>query len=292
MDLKYSLYGRFYNQVIKRWPKIFGDVLVVKIMYYLRFREELNLKNPQTFNEKINWLKLFDHNPLKEVCSDKYAVRDFIKERVGGEYLIPLLGVYESPYEINFDDLPTKFVLKTNHASGTNIIVFDKTQLNLEEINSTLSKWLKINHYYNGREWQYKKIKPLIICENFMGNNENVPKDYKIFCFDGTPVFLWVDKGRFTNHKRIIYSTNWEKLPFCYHFKYEPHEEEDKPEGLNEMLSIATKLSNGFKFVSIDLYYTHGKVYFGEMTFTPTNGLSFFDPLEYDLKIGEYLSLR
>lgn len=246
----------------------------------------LNLKHPSTFNEKLNCLKLLDYYYDYSVFADKYAVREFVIQRIGREYLIPLLGVYNSAEEINFDILPQEFILKTNHGSGWNIICLDKGQLNLKKTKQKLNKWLKYNAYYLSREKQCKNIKPLILCEKLLQFNIY---DYKFFCFKGEPFLVQVDIDRFTNHKRAFYNMMWEKQEFT--FVYPMYESEiPKPFMFEEMKELAQKLSKDFIFSRIDLYYHDNRIYFGEITFFPEGGTGHFIPYEYDLIIGNYLT--
>lgn len=173
----------------------------------------LNLDNPQTFNQKIQWLKLYDSTPEKARLADKLKVREWIEETIGGQYLIPIIGDgYKTFEEIDFSSLPDRFVLKTNHASGTNVIVKDKNALNMAETRLKFHKWLKTNYAFKmGFEFQYGMIPPRIICEQYMGNSLN---DYKFFCFGGNPEFIQVDVGRYSNHCRNTYDFQWNELPF------------------------------------------------------------------------------
>ena len=173
----------------------------------------LNLDNPVTFNEKIQWLKLYNSIPIKTRLADKYLVREYVKNKIGKEYLIPLLGVYDKFEEINFGMLPDKFVIKCNHGSGYNIIVKDKSKLNLKDIQTKINNWMNINYpFVYGMELHYRDIEPKIIIEEFMDDGTGDLKDYKITCFNGKPELIWVDSDRFTNHKRNLYDLNWKQL--------------------------------------------------------------------------------
>ncbi len=250
-----------------------------------------DIDNPTTFNEKLQWLKLYYKNPLLTLCADKYKVRDYVKKIIGKKYLTNLLGVYNNENKINFNKLPNKFILKINHGSGQNIICKNKLKLNEKDVKNKLKEWIKSssNHYYFSYEWGYKNIKPKIICEEYLGDNL---LDYKIFCFSGKPICIGVDVGRFTNHRRNFYDLNWNYLnieKFAY-----PKDDSfniPKPPNLNEMLVVAKKLSSKFPFVRVDLYSTKGKTYFGEMTFYPGAGLDPFKPVEWDYEFGEMIKL-
>ena len=251
----------------------------------------MDWEHPQTFNEKIQWLKLYNRHPIQTICANKYKVRDFVASRVGPEILIPLLAVYKNANEIDFDKLPSKFVLKANHGSGMNIICKDKEKLNQQNARNMLNKWLKDDYSRYGCEWVYKNIPRRIVCEQFIGEDNSDLPDYKFYCFSGKPEFCEVDLGRYSNHTQAFYSLSWEKLPFR---RGSPSYQKPvpKPIALEQMIEIAKKLSTGFKFVRIDLYNIQGKIYFGEMTFYPADGVGKFVPQEYELIFGNALNLR
>jgi hypothetical protein len=257
--------------------------------YRKRFTRNLNLKLPQTFNEKLNWLRLYDKHENWSLYADKYAVRDYIKNKIGEKYLIPLINVYNKASEIDFDLLPDSFVMKANHGSGWNIICTDKSKLNTKKTIRILKGYLQLNYYHISREVQYKDIVPKIVCEKFIGENGKVPEDYKFFCFYGKPLYIQVDEERQTNHVRVIYDTDWNLLPLEYGFPMgKPRKQ---PDTLDEMLGIARKLSENEFFVRIDLYSVNSKVYFGEMTFTPGNATEKFVPESYDYEWGQLINL-
>lgn len=253
---------------------------------------KLNLDNPQTFNEKLQWLKLYYHNPLMTQCADKVAVRDYVAQRIGEEYLVPILGVYSSPDEIDFDALPDRFVLKVNWGSGQNIICKDKSTLDIAATISQLQQWMQpqMNHYYNHFEWCYKNIVPRIICEQYIEQFDKNLLDYKFICFKGQPCFVWIDTDRFIAHKRIFYDLNWTRQPFGLQFPID-NRDYSKPEKFDEMICFAQILSNGFPFSRVDFYNLNGKIYFGEITFYSGAGYELFSPPEWDLKLGQMLQL-
>ena len=247
----------------------------------------LNLSNPKSFNEKINWLKLHHRFESGPILADKIAVRDFVKNKIGENYLIPLIETYENANKINFEKLPDSFALKTNHGSGWNIICKNKSELNREESVKKMNKWLGLNSYYLSHEWQYKLIKPQLICEELLEFEIN---DYKFFCFDGEPKFIQVDIDRFSNHTRSFYNLEWEKQPFGINYPL-GQKQIDKPEKLVEMLSVSRKLSKNLKFARIDLYEHNNKVYFGEITLHPGGGFEPFLMKQQDLFMGQYINL-
>jgi len=247
----------------------------------------LNLSNPKSFNEKINWLKLYHRFENGPMLADKIAVRDFVKNQIGENYLIPLIETYENANEINFDNLPDSFALKTNHGSGWNIICKNKSELNREESVKKMNKWMGLNSYYLSHEWQYKFIKPQLICEELLEFEIN---DYKFFCFDGEPKFIQVDIDRFSNHTRSFYNLEWEKQTFGINYPIS-QKQIDKPAKLEEMVSISRKLSRDLKFARIDLYEHNNQVYFGEITLHPGGGFEPFLTNQQDLFMGQYIYL-
>ena len=254
---------------------------------------KLNLNNPLTFNEKIQWLKLYYKNPLITKCSDKVSVREYVKDKIGEKYLTNCLGVFSTPQEINFDILPNKFVIKVNWGSGLNIIVKNKKLLNIKNTVNVLNIWMqkKYNHYYNFLEWGYKHIKPKILIENFISNTNNL-LDYKFLCFNGKPYFMFIVKDRDLKDNMTVtfFDMNFNKLPFERHYKKDNYNF-TKPILWNEMINISKKLSKPFPFVRVDLYINSKSIKFGELTFYPGNGTESFKPFEWDIRLGECLIL-
>ena len=267
---------------------------LIKKQFKSNLDYEVNLDNPQTFNEKIQWLKLYNHDPLITKCADKYLAREYIKEKVGEEYLIPLLGVWDRVEDIDFDSLPNQFVLKVNWGWGQNIIVQDKAKLNIEEVKNKLNNWLEpfSNHYYYSFEWSYKNIKPKIICEKYIEQLDGQVYDYKIFCFNGDPRYIQVDLDRFTDHKRCIYDHHWNKQEFKSHVSYGFYSGNiKKPKKLELILDLSKKISSNFYHVRVDWYIIKEKLYFGELTFYHGNGVEQFSIPEWDYKWGQLLEL-
>ena len=258
---------------------------------------DLNLDNPQTFNEKIQWLKLYNHDPLITKCADKYLAREYIKEKVGEEYLIPLLGVWDKAEDIDFDLLPNKFVLKVNWGWGQNIIVKDKTKLDIEEVKNQLNSWLEplSNHYYHNFEWGYKNIASKIICEKYIEQLDGHLEDYRILCFNGKPKYVIVDfdaKNFGINAKflRAIYNTEWERMDIkIHHPGY--ISSVNKPYCLDKMVEISKIISKDFIHVRVDFYVLKNNFFIGEITFSHQNGTGKFTPEEWDYKFGELLEL-
>lgn len=276
-----------FSVVIKTSP-----ALASKVIYYKKFRKKLDLKDPKTFNEKLMWLKLNEDDSLKTKCADKYLVRDYITELGYSSILIDLYKVYDSVEEINFDELPNRFVLKCTHGSGFNIICSNKEQLNEKETMVLLKKWMKTDFSLLSAEPHYSKIKPRIIVERFLGESDGkVPIDYKIHCFHGKPEIIELVLHRGTNEQKyILLNSDWDVLPYN---EQSTHYNGDiqKPEKLDQMLEIAKELSSVFTYVRVDLYFYDNEVYFGELTFTPDACLftDLFPEAEY--KIGNLLDL-
>ena len=271
------------------------EVIKQQFKEYLGY--ELNLENPQTFNEKLQWLKLYYHDPLMTKCADKYLVREYIKETVGEEYLIPLIGVWDRVEDIDFDKLPNQFVLKVNWGSGQNIIVKDKSKLDIEEAKNKLKNWIQpaSNHYYYSYEWCYKNIKPKIICEQYIEQMDSNLVDYRIFCFNGVANYIIIDyNAKIFNvnakYLRSVYNKNWEKLDIQI---FHPVNKSiiEKPYCFAKMLSMSDKLSKKFIHVRVDFYIINNKPIVGELTFYHQGGLGKFFPQEWDYKFGKLLEL-
>lgn len=267
----------------------------LKDWFYRYTGNELNLDNPQTFNEKIQWMKLYDSTPLKTQLADKYLVRDWVKEKIGEEYLIPLLGVWENFDDIDFDKLPDKFALKPNHGSYWKIIVTDKNKFNYKEARRKFNQWLQKNFAYcNGLELQYKNIPPKILCEKYIESEKNYLPDYRFFIFNGEIKYIQVDDGGPENsHGRSFYDTNWNQQEFIYNpADWHKHPSPVPcPSNFDKMKEISLILGQDFSFVRVDLYNVAGKIYFGEMTFTPCSGGMQWLPEQYNLELGQLIDL-
>jgi hypothetical protein len=252
---------------------------------------ELNLENPLTFSEKLQWLKLNDRTELHTLCADKYRVRSYVESQIGGRYLIPLLEKLWDPNKLDLSAIADQaFVIKTNHDSGTVIIVRDKNRADSARIRRRLESAMKINFYHSSREWQYKNIRPRILVEKLLLDaHGEVPKDYKIHCFGGVPKFIQVDSDRFSDHGRAFYDRDWTEQEFTVKFPFRGGV--PRPASLEEMLEVAAKLSRPFGFARVDLYDINGRVYFGEITFHPGSGLEQFQPVEWDARMGSFLRL-
>lgn len=281
-------------RLLWKFSSIIPDKLYIRIMYKVVVGQWPDLKNPKTFNEKLQWLKLYDRNPLYTIMVDKVEVKKYVAEKIGDEYIIPTLGVWDNPEDIDFDKLPNQFVLKCNHNSGLGMCICkDKSRLNIEKTIKGLKMGLRQNYFKYWREWPYKNVKRKIIAEKFMVDESGVElKDYKIFCFDGKPKIIEVDYGRFVNHMRNVYDTDWNFIAMQIEFPNDPNHIVARPEKLNEMLSLAKKLSEGIPHVRADFYSINDKIYFGELTFFHGSGMEKFSPEEWNEKLGRLIPLR
>ncbi|RXQ93857.1 glycosyltransferase [Ancylomarina salipaludis] len=271
---------------------IFPDRLFCTITFLLKNRRLPDLNKPVYFNDKLLWLKLNRRDPIQNVIVDKFAVRNYIKEKIGEEYLIPLIGLYNNFEGINFDELPNKFVLKITNGSQNNIVCTDKSELDWIKVSNQVNKWLNINYYKRTREWQYKDVKAQIIIEHYLDDPSGDLCDYKFYCFNGEPKFIQIDSARFASHKRDFYNIDFnEKLK--YKMTY-PNSDSQliKPDNYKQMVSIAKRLSNNFEYLRVDLYNVKGKVYFGELTLYPDNCNGRIESKLSEYEIGSLLILN
>ena len=275
-------------------PVIDNTEFFLKIYIRILLGRKLNLENPERWSDKLQWLKCQPLNKDFTKMVDKYEVRDYIKNKIGENFLIPLLGVWDNANDIDFDSLPESFVLKTTHDSAGIYICKSKHSLNgnYTFIRKKLNKHLKYNYYYKSRETPYKEVKPRIIAEKFMVDKENGElKDYKFWCFNGDVKFVGVDSGRFTDHHyRNFYDKNWKQVPIALTFPTNP-KLDLCPECIDKMFEIAAKLSQGIPFLRVDLYYINKKIYFGELTFYPDGGIERMYPEKWDFELGKYVDL-
>ena len=285
--MKKILYG-----ILKKM-KFLPEKFYVKIYYEYYTGKKLDLDNPVEFNQKIQWMKLFYRPRILNKLVDKYAVREYVKEKIGESYLNELIAVYDRVGEVNFEDLPDQFVIKGVHGCHFNLIVKDKKEMNVLRSRYLLTKWLNKNQYYRGGlEWAYKDVKPRLIAEKYLEEfGKEIMNDYKFFCFDGKPKFVQVDLERGINNYRCFYDMNWQKLPFTMKKNPLYEGEVSKPENFETMIEVVSKLADNFPFVRVDLYNIDGRIIFGEMTFYPSDGRNEFKPDEYNRIIGEYIRL-
>jgi len=273
-------------KMINKSPEAF-----IKYIYKKRFGKEIDLNNPSTFNEKLNWLKLNYYDPKAVICADKYKVRDYVKEKGLGFLLNDLIGVYESVDDIEFNKLPAKFVLKANHGSAMNIIVDNKNNFNIRKSKKKMKRWLSYNYSYITGEWVYHDIKPKIICESFIEDKlTGVLLDCKVYCFNGKPEMILVVSSHGGKKNNCFYDLKWNVLPYARP-KRISKKIHHPPEELNKMLQYAEILADGFPFVRVDFYIANNKIFFGEMTFFPAGGLEGFLPDYVNYLLGEKIRL-
>lgn len=270
--------------------KIMSDENYLKMMYFCKFGKKLNLVNPKGFNEKLQWLKLYDHKSEYTNLVDKYEAKRAVANCIEEEYIIPTLGVWNSFDEIEFDSLPDQFVLKCTHDSGGLVVCHDKNKLDVKTARKKIETSLKKNYYYSGREWPYKNVPHRVIAEQYMADDL---RDYKLFCFDGVPRMTLVCSGRFTKNglKEDFYDEVWNHLNVQRPTHGNAILPIQRPKQYELMKKLAAKLSEKMPFARIDFYEINEKVYFGEITFYPASGFEGFKPEEWDLKLGEWIKL-
>ncbi|WP_372663125.1 ATP-grasp fold amidoligase family protein [Cohnella sp.] len=270
-----------------------NDEIHLQFMYWVRIGKRLNLNKPKSFNEKLQWLKLYDRNPIYTQLVDKYEVRRYITNVIGEKYLIPLLGVYNDFDEIDIEKLPEAFVLKCTHDSGGLLICKDKKSLDLEEAKVKFNRWLKRNFYFNSREWPYKNVEPRIICEEFkLDESSTELKDYKFMCFNGEAKCLFVCLNRNSPNGLNVdfYDMDWNPMPFERHY-LNSKSIINKPKNFKKMVEFAEKLSKNIPFVRVDFYEINGNLFFGELTFYPGSGYEKFKPESFDYLLGSWIEL-
>ncbi len=268
--------------------RLFSDKASIRLKYRFLMKRKLNLKNPQTFNEKLNWMKLYYRKPIMTTMVDKYEVKKYVSDIIGSEYVIPSIAIFDKWDDIDFDSLEAPFVLKTTHSSGVIAIVKDKETFDYKTTKKKFNKSLKQNYFYGCREWPYKNVKPRIIVEKYVKDSkeDNLPV-YKFFCFNGEPFIVQTIKNDKTSYETIDYfDMDWNFLELKQNFN-NSEVPLNKPSNFEDMKGMAAKLSKGFPFVRVDLYSIDGKVYFSEFTFFSDAGYQKFYPDKWDLILGE-----
>ena len=279
MPYKYAYFSvlskPFYEKALEKWYFIWTD-------------RKLNLKNPVTYNDKLNWLKLYEHDERKTIYSDKYAVRDYVAKTIGEQYLVPLLGVWDDPNQIDFNQLPNRFVLKANHSSGCNLVVTNKATLDIPKAVKRMQMWLRKKHSFQNLELYYDGIKPRIIAEEYLENTGGELDDYKVWCFHGKAHYILYITDRHIGTRLAFFDLNWNKMPWGNPLTRNV----EKPNNLEELIRIAEKLAADFNHVRVDFYrLNNGQWKFGEMTFTHSGGRAVFHPQELDEHFGQLLEL-
>ena len=273
--------------------KAMPDKMYLNMMYRKKIGKKLNLKHPITFNEKLQWLKLYNRMPEYTTMVDKYEVKKYVAGIIGEEYIIPTLGIWDRVEDIDFDSLPNQFVLKCTHDSGGLVICKDKSMFDIPKAIDKLKQSLSRNFFWYGREWPYKNVKPRIIAEKYMSDGKSDElTDYKFMCFDGKVkcIFTCTNRNTAEGLKVSFFDIKWNRLPFCRHYPADD-KKIDPPLHLSKMIELAEKLAQNIPFVRVDFYEIEAQIYFGELTFFPGSGFEAFTPEEWDYKIGSWLTL-
>ena len=271
--------------------KACDDERYLRLLYRIRIGRPLDLENPRTFNEKLQWLKLHDRNPLYTKLVDKAEVKPWVAERIGWEHVVPTLGVWDSFDDIDFGALPERFVLKCTHDSGGLAICRDRNTFDIDAARRKIERSLSRNFYWSGREWPYKDVRPRILAEEYLDAGASGMTDYKMMCFGGRARCTFTCTGRAEDDLRVdFFDLGWSHLPFTRHY---PNADVPPaaPTRLKEMVSLSERLAGSIPFVRVDFYEVAGELYFGEMTFYPGSGFEEFDPEEWDERFGSWIEL-
>lgn len=288
-----NVFKRSPLYLLKYLSKYLPDRLYLYIKYYIRTGEFLNLKTPVKFNEKIQWLKINDRRHVYTQMVDKYEAKNYVAKQIGSTVIIPTIDIWDNFKDINFDELPEQFVLKTTHDSGGVYVCKNKSSLNIDLCENILNTSLGRNYYYHGREWPYKGIKPRIIAEEYLVDETNEQlKDYKIFTFNGEPKIIQVDYDRHITHKRNLYDLDWTYIDGSIGFPTDPSYTISKPIMLDLMLEYSKKLSKNIPHLRVDFYSVGTKIYFGELSFYHGSGFEKFSPESLGEQFGEWLELE
>lgn len=277
---------------IKYFLKFLPDKMYMQIYYFAYFKKFINFKNPKTYNEKLNWLKLNDRKDIYTTMVDKYEAKKYVADIIGEEYIVPTIGIYDKFEDIDIEKLPDKFVIKCTHDSEGIVICKDKSKFDIEEAKKKITRALKYNFYYIGREWPYKNIKPRIMVEQYMEDNKmNELRDYKFFCFNGKPKAMFIASDRGIEQTKFdYYDLEFNHLDIIQHY---PNSQKkiEKPINFNKMIELAERLSKGLTHVRVDFYEANEKLYFGELTFYHFSGFQPFVPAKWDEIFGKWLDI-
>lgn len=291
MDYKKLIKSQELRLKILEMTNFIPDKFMIKLQYRIKTGRNLNLKNPMRYTEKLQWYKLNYRDPLMTKCSDKYLVREYVEDKGLGGILNPLLGVYTSSADINYDELPESFAIKHTNGSGANIFVKDKSEIDINNMKNIIDSWMNRKIINYGREWCYYNVEPKIVVEKLLGRDKNndIP-DYKFFCFNGKVKYLYTMVDYVDDHKKgrcSFYTPNFEKLPYRRSEYMEINRDIQKPKNFRKMIEIAEILSEDFPHVRVDLYNIKGEIVFGELTFYNASGYTVFSPDEFDFILGK-----
>lgn len=282
----------FFRHLLRELP----DKVYLQMLFFKHFHKFINFKNPKTFNEKLQWLKLYNRKPEYTTMVDKYLVKDYVASKIGEEFIVPTLGVWNHANEIDFDSLPNQFVLKWNHDSGSVIICKDKSMFDAKLARQKLAQFENHNGYWYGREWPYKNVKTRIIAEKYLTDDEqsNSLTDFKMHCFNGKVEIILVCCNRFekTGLVEAFFDREWNQLNLRRPKVKKPSIGIERPKELDQMIELAERLSENIPFVRVDFYVSRKKIYFGEITFFAASGFLPFVPKEWDRKLGEMLKIN
>ena len=290
------LYESFNYLAKKGMLNWLNDKLYIDYMFKYRIGSKMDWENPVTFNEKLQWLKLYDRRPEYHIMVDKYEVKKYVSSRIGDQYIIPTIGLWEKVEDIDFNSLPNSFVLKCTHDSGSIVLCPEKKNFDKEKAISKLRKGLNRDMFYWGREWPYKGLRRRIIAEQFLRDESGTDlKDYKVLCFNGEPKLIELHQNRYTsNQSQDFYDTNWEKLPISQNgvsLYQVTNKRIPKPDTLDEMIVLSRILSKGIPHIRVDWYSIDKKLYFGELTFFDGSGFDPYDDPKDDEMLGSWISL-
>lgn len=292
--------NKIFSELRRRgYLNFISDEKMIEIIYLRIFHQKLNLKDPKTFNEKLQWLKINDRKSEYTKMVDKIEAKKYVASIIGNEYIIPTIGIWKSFDDIDFDRLPNQFVLKCTHDSGGLVICRDKSKFNKKKARKRIEKSLKVNFYNVGREWPYKNVKPYIIAEQYMEDFDGAKDssglmDYKFYCFNGKVRCLYISRGM-ENHstaKVSFLTPSWELAPFSRTDYKSFNTLPKKPNQFNKMIELSESLSVNSKFLRVDLYEINGRIYFSELTFAPCSGFMPFEPKEWDDILGSWIELN
>lgn len=278
-------------KLIQYFSPFLSDEIYLKLLFYWQVGYKLDLKNPQTFNEKLNWMKLYYQNPMLPVLCDKFEVKEYVGERIGLEHVVPNYGVWDNFDQIDFDKLPSAFVLKTTHDQGGVVVCTEKSNFEIEKARQKLNKHMRSNLYLKFRERPYRNVKPRIIAEQLLIGGESGLRDYKFFCFNGEVKLMYIATERSKGKPKFdFYDVNFNHLDIKQSY---PQSDKilERPENFDVMISLASKLSKGFPQVRVDFYDVNGQVFFGEFTFFHHGGVQAFHPVDWDYELGRYIDL-
>lgn len=283
----------FFTGLLLKVSPIMPDKIFLSCMYRVRCGYWPQWSNPQTFNEKLQWLKLYNRRPEYTIMVDKCAVKDYVASLIGQKYIIPTIGIWNSPEEIDWDLLPDRFVLKTTHGGGSVGVIVCKDKKNLDIASTKIKLYNSLNQdiYKILREWPYKDVKKRIMAEEYIEGESGELEDYKVFNFNGEPRMIQVDYNRFSGHLRNLYTPKWERMQETLGYPSDPQKEFPKPVVLDELLNLSRKLSAGIPHVRSDFYIVGDKIYFGELTFFHGSGFERTIPEEFGKHMGDWLTL-